>query len=127
MTADELIAKWHARAVEYRKLAVRVDGAALCEEVIVDFRQADVDPAGELLTQAQAAEESGYTQQQLRRLAKLGKIRAAGGGRGWRIARRDLPRKPSAVARGLTKPHLLGAKAEQVVRESAGASNGTPR
>ena len=127
MTTEALMAKWHARAIEYHKLMVRVDGAALCEEIIADLRQADVETMNDLLTQSEAVQESGYTMQQLRRLAKEGKLLSSGRGRGWRVARRDLPRRPSLVAPPPTKPHLLGAKAEQVVRESAGASNGTPR
>ena len=80
-----------------------------------------------MLTIKQAVVESGYSATQLRRLSRNGKLVTLGQGTEWRIDERNLPRKPSAVAPRLGTLHVVGAKAEQVVRESVGATNGTPR
>lgn len=126
MRADELVAKWRARATEYRAVAARVDAAALCEELLADASAVEWLATDELLPIDAAVAASGYTAQQLRRLVRQGTLRAHGHGRAVRFARGDLPRKARALAPELPMPHLLGAKTEQVVRARVGASKGTP-
>lgn len=123
----ELLAKWRATADALRAVEAHVSGSALCEQFIEDLNDFEVESPHESLTLAQAAAASGYSPAHLRRLARDGIIPASGRGRAWRIARRGLPVKPSAVAPIVPPLQLLGAKAEQVVRDSAGVSNGTPR
>ena len=127
MTSAELLAKWRCRAEVFRSCAARVDGATTCDEFVADLLGLDVESLDELLTMDRAVTESGYSAAQLRRLGREGKLIAIGHGSAWRISRRNLPRKPCAVAPRTGKLHVEGAKAEQVVRESVGASNGTPR
>lgn len=125
MRRDELIAKWQARGDEHRATSARVDAAAMCAQFVADLESAMMDAPDELLTPEQAAEESGYSRPQLRRLANAGKLRITGHGREWRVARRDLPRKPRAVASTPARLHVLGTKTEQVVRASAGVDQGS--
>jgi hypothetical protein len=122
-----LLAKWRATADALRAIDAHVSGGALCEQFIADLNAVEADSPDESLTLAEAAAESGYSPAHLRRLASRGVIQASGRGRHWRIARRSLPVKPSRVAAPATRVQVLGAKAEQVVRASAGVSHGTPR
>ncbi len=103
------------------------DAAALCDRFVADLHALEIESAGELLTMEQAEVASGYSREQLQRLAREGKLRATGKGSQWRVARRDLPRKASVVAQRGDASHVPGAKAEQVVRDSVGASNGIPQ
>lgn len=127
MQPRELIAKWSARRDAYELGGARVDGAPLCDEMVRDIQQLDASVDDELLSIADAALRSGFTATHLRRLISSGKLMAHGSGRARVVRLGDLPRKPSAVAPIAPPLHLLGAKAEQVVRDSAGVSNGTPR
>jgi len=122
----ELIAKWRANAEALRAVEAQVSGSALCEQFIADLNGIEVESPDESLTLAQAAAVSGYSPAHLRRLASRGVISASRRGRAWRIARSSLPVKPSQVARANSRVHLLGAKAEQVVRASAGVSRESP-
>lgn len=126
MSRAELIAKWRATADVLRAVEAHVSGGALCEQFIADLDAVEVESPDRSLTLAEAAAESGYSAAHLRRLARQGIILASGRGRAWRIVRRSLPVKPSQVAAPAARVHLLGAKAEQVVRASAGASRESP-
>jgi len=90
--------KWSAQLERFRQLDARVCGAAVCEEVLADFRAVQSAVGDELLTLQRAAEECGYSVDHLSRLVRAGKLpnRRAPGSRG-RIAlrRSDLPHKPS--------------------------------
>jgi hypothetical protein len=122
----ELLAKWRATADALRAVEAHVSGSALCEQFLADLNGMDVESPDESLTLAQAVVESGYSPAHLRRLTREGVIQASGRGRAWRIARRSLPVKPGQVAASVARVHLLGAKAEQVVRASAGVSRESP-
>lgn len=122
----ELLAKWRATADALRAVDAQVTGSALCEQFIADLNAIEVESPDESLTLAQAVTESGYSPAHLRRLSREGIIQASGRGSAWRILRRSLPVKPSQVAAPVARVHLLGAKAEQVVRASAGVSRETP-
>lgn len=123
----ELLAKWRATADALRAVEAHVSGCALCEQFIADLCGIDVESPDESLTLAQAATVSGYSPAHLRRLAREGAIPATGRGRTWRIARRCLPVKARQVAASAAGVHLLGAKAEQVVRTSVNVSRETSR
>lgn len=127
MLPRELIAKWSARRDAYQLGGARVDGAPLCDEMVRDIQQLDVRLDDELLSISEAAQRSGFTMTHLRRLIQNGKLSAQGTGRDRVVRSCDLPRKPSAVAPIAPPLQLLGAKAEQVVRASAGVSRESPQ
>ena len=124
---DELIARWIRRGIAYRDVSARVDGGSLCDQFARDLRALDMQDRGQLLTLHEAARESGYTEQHLRRLIHTGALPFIGAGRNRRIRARDLPRKPSRVARETPLCEFAHATAEQAVRNSVGASTGNPR
>lgn len=126
MQPRELIAKWSARRDAYQLGGARVDGAPLCDEMVRDIEQLDGAVEDEMLSISEAALRSGFTATHLRRLIKSGKLTAHGSGRDRVVRRGDLPRKPNAVAPIVPPLQLLGAKAEQVVRASAGVSRESP-
>jgi hypothetical protein len=127
MTAETLIATWQTRAAAYRDVDARVEAAALCEQIVADLTRLVADRTDEWLTLEAAADWSGFSARHLRRRIRDGTLRATGRGDTLRILRDELPRKASTVAPRRVEPHLVGAKAEQVVRDSVGTSNGTPR
>ena len=127
MRHSELIAKWSQYGVLLRTLAARVRGARLCEEMVADLEQMDRDSPDECLTIAETVAETGYGAAHLRKLLREGKIVGTGRGRALRIRRRGLPKKPGVVAPEGSRLHVLGANAEQVVRDVAGTSKGMPR
>ncbi len=126
MQPRELIAKWSARRDDYKVGGARVDGAALCDEMLCDLQKLDVNVDDELLSISEAAQRSGFTATHLRRLIQHGRLSVKGKGRDRVVRLGDLPRKPSAIAPKTPPLQLLGAKAEQVVRASAGVSSESP-
>ncbi|MEK7247377.1 MAG: helix-turn-helix domain-containing protein [Chloroflexota bacterium] len=126
MRLDELIAKWTALGVAFRTGDARVEGAALCDQFARDLQQVNLTADDELVTVAEAAKVSGYSAQHLRRLVSKGQLAAERDERGIVIRRRALPKRPSLVAPEPPRLHVVGAKAEQVVRASAGVSRESP-
>ena len=122
MIPVELIRAWRARGEAFKQCAARVDAGALCDAFVADVESLDEGGPEELLTMAGAVAASGYTAQQLRRLVAHGKLRSHGTGRTRLFARGDLPKKPGVVAPVAVRPHLVGATAEQVVRDRVGAT-----
>jgi hypothetical protein len=125
MTAEELCAKWSSRRNEYRHLGVLVDGARLCEDVLVDLRllfEADSESA---LNLSEAAEISGYSREHIGRLVKQGKIENVGRPHAPRVRRGDLPMKPGSLpSEGNTK-HIVYASRRQTVRSVVDSGRGT--
>lgn len=92
-------AAWQRRRDEYALAAALVDGAKLCDLVIADIERAiDVADAREL-TLTDAAAESGYSVNHLRRLVRAGSLANVGSPRRPRVRSVDLPRKAAPLRR----------------------------
>ncbi len=97
MTEAEFLGKWEARAAEYERLGILANAASLCRALLDDLAKVRVASENGVLSLAEAAGWSGYSQAHLSRLVKEGKLETlrAPGSRG-RLSFRaaDLPRKP---------------------------------
>ena len=93
-----LVTELRHRAREYSKVGANVSGAQLCEQIATEIENLSERDGNEAFTIRQAAEESGYTEEHLRRLVRDGKIPNAGRPGSPKIRTADLPRKPSPVA-----------------------------
>lgn len=74
----------------------------------------------EALTPAQAAEESGYTADHIRRLIRGERVPNAGDDTAPKIRRRDLPRKPGHVASNGSGPASSRTRVARTVIDSDG-------
>ncbi|MFQ5903311.1 MAG: helix-turn-helix domain-containing protein [Candidatus Binatia bacterium] len=93
MSIAELAAKWLSEAELLRRRGL--SGPARMAESFAEELETEIDGSqDEPLTIEQAARESGYSKEQLRRLIREGKVPNAGKRGAPRILRRDLPRKP---------------------------------
>src|ERR1019366_6071545 len=127
MTPDKFRAKWHTEADALRRRHASVDGAALCEEMLVDF---DAVVAAEMevaLNLQEAAAESGYSPDHLGALVRKGKIPNVGRPKAPRIRRSDLPRKPSLLRSFPPAFKLPGATSGQIARAVVNSKKGVPR
>lgn len=122
MGRDDLVVKWERKAAEFQALAANVDAAAMCQLFVADLQALAAESRDDWILIGQAPAFSGYSKQHIRRLIQSGQLPAEGEGRARRVLLRALPRKPAAVATPNAELHLLGATAEQAVRESVGAS-----
>lgn len=122
MRRDDLVAKWEHKGAEFDALAASVDAAAMCQLFLADLHALDADSDDDWISIPQAAAFSGYSKQHIRRLIQSGQLAAVGEGKARRVRLGTLPRKPIAVATANPELHLLGATAEQAVRESVGTS-----
>lgn len=122
MRRDDLVVKWEHKGAEFQALAANVDAAAMCQLFVADLQALAAESHDDWVSIGQAAAFSGYSKQYIRRLIRSGQLPAEGEGKTRRVRLRDLPRKPVAVATANAKLHLLGATAEQAVRESVGSS-----
>jgi excisionase family DNA binding protein len=122
MRRDELVGKWSRKADEFDALAATVDAAAMCQQFIGDLQSLGADGESDWVSITEAATLSGYSKQHIRRLIQSGQLAAQREGKERQVRLHDLPRKPVPVAKAMAELHLLGATAEQAVRESVGAS-----
>ena len=93
----DLANEWRARAATLREYAAESQAVALerCAAQLEDgVRERQLAP----LTLMEAAQLSGYSADHLGRLVREGEIPNAGRPGAPRLARRDLPTKPGAVA-----------------------------
>ena len=88
---------WTARAAEMRFLG-QGPLAALIEAMLGEFETERAADATETLTIAQAAAESGYCKEHLRRLVREEEIPNAGRPNAPRIRRANVPIKPGRLA-----------------------------
>ena len=96
MTREELVTRWRTRQSEWARIGALVDGARVCEELLQDFEAVTRAEDDAELTLSEAAAESGYSSDHLRRLHRLGKLPAYRKGRSLFFHSGDLPRKPTA-------------------------------
>ncbi len=97
MTRDEFVVRWRARSDELARLGALVDGVKVCGEVLNDFELVCQGEDDAELTLDEAAGESGYSRDHLRRLVREDKVRAYKRGRHLFFRRADLPKKPLKV------------------------------
>jgi DNA-binding FrmR family transcriptional regulator len=96
MTREDFVTRWRTRQSEWARIGALVDGARLCEDVLQDFEAVTRAEDDAELSLSEAAAESGYSSDHLRRLHRLGKVPAYRKGRNLFFRSGDLPRKPTA-------------------------------
>src|SRR5439155_4981610 len=96
MTRDDFVARWRTRQNEWARIGALVDGARVCEDVLQDFEAVTRAEDDAELTLSEAATQSGYSSDHLRRLHRSGKLPAYRKGRNLFFRSGDLPRKPTA-------------------------------
>ncbi len=125
MNREQFVARCRARHDEYLKVSALVDGAQLLNEVLADFALLCQEEDDAELNLGEAALESGYSSDHLRRLARLGKLRAYRRGRRLYFRRADLPKKLRNVDGLRPGRYDPVADARRVAtRTSSGGSNG---
>src|SRR5438093_5554586 len=95
MTREDFLTRWRTRQSESARIGALVDGARVCEDVLQDFEAVTRAEDDAELNLSEAAAESGYSSDHLRRLHRLGKLSAYRKGRNLFFRSGDLPRKPT--------------------------------
>src|SRR5438093_12542629 len=114
MTREEFVIRWRTRQTEWARIGALVDGARVCEDVLQDFESVTRAEDDAELSLSEAAAESGYSGDHLRRLHRLGKLPAFRKGRNLFFRSGDLPRKPTVPR---LSPYDPVADARRVVSE----------
>lgn len=124
---ESLVKKWHAEAEQFRRRgqdATAVLIESLAEELECDLREWE----DERLTIKDAAAESGYSEEHLRRLVREDKLdgeRAPGGKSHMRLRRGGLPAKPAKgrkeVAENQTSTYDPEEDARSIARRLGGS------
>ncbi len=96
MTREDFVVRWRTRLSEWARIGALVQGARVCEDVLQDFEAVTRAEDDAELSLGEAATESGYSGDHLRRLHRLGKLPAYRKGRNLFFRSGDLPRKPTA-------------------------------
>src|SRR5437016_13768566 len=96
MAREEFVIRLRTGQSEWARIGAVVDGARLCEDVLQDFEAVTRAEDDAELSLSEAAAESGYSSDHLRRLHRLGKLPAYRKGRSLFFRSGDLPRKPTA-------------------------------
>src|SRR2546425_2806833 len=95
MTREDFVVRWRTRLNECARIGALVDGARVCEDVLQDFEAVTRAEDDAELTLSEAAAESGYSGDHLRRLHPPGKFAAYRKGRSLFFRSGGLPRKPT--------------------------------
>src|SRR3989441_2889115 len=114
MTREDFVTRWRTRQSEWARIGALVDGARVCEEVLQDFEAVTRAEDDAELSLSEAATESGYSSDHLRRLHRKGQLPAYRRGRSLFFRSGDLPRKPTAGRRSSYDPV---ADAHRVMRQ----------
>ena len=126
MTPDAFAHKWTSRRDDFQALGVLVDGARICDEVLVDFRKVLEAESNAALTLGEAAARSRYSAGHLGRLVRQGKIPNAGQPRSPRVRVVDLPTRPSAVvAERRPRKYDADTDARSLVSRRKGGAHGS--
>jgi hypothetical protein len=97
MTHQELVAKWESRRVEGQRLRAMVPLDTIASEVLDGLRQLQATADERRLSLEEAAAESGYSPDHLRRLARTGKLPHSRRGRAYVFRAADLPKRAPHV------------------------------
>src|SRR5438132_1378651 len=95
MTREDFVTRWRTRQSEWARIGALVDGAKVCEDVLQDFGAVTRAEDDAELSLSEAAAESGYSSDHLRRLHRLGKLPVYRKGRSLFFRSGELPRKPT--------------------------------
>ena len=114
MTREAFVTRWRTRQSEWARIGALVDGARVCDDVIQDFEAVTRAEDDAELSLSEAAAESGYSSDHLRRPHRLGKLPANRKGRNLFFRSGDLPRKPTAPR---LSPYDPVGDAQRVVSE----------
>jgi hypothetical protein len=117
MTREDFVVRWRTRLSEWARIGALVDGARVCEDVLQDFEAVTRAEDEAELSLSQAAAESGYSSDHLRRLHRKGRLPAYRKGRNLFFRSGDLPRKPTSPR---LSPYDPVADARRVVSERSG-------
>ena len=117
MNPRDLPSEWRTQAEQQRTLGAEAQACTL-EWCSRELEAAWMSHELEELTVAQAAEESGYSEEHLRRLIRQGSISNVGSPNAPRIPRCDLPRKPGHPGDVLGIREVVHCK-EQIARSVA--------
>lgn len=93
----EMIEKYSIMEAVFRAFGATVPGDTLIAQVLADLRAVQLAGADEMLTQDEAAAETGLSKRTLVRQAEAGKIRSTGRNRNRTYRRGDLCAKPGYV------------------------------
>src|SRR5437899_6286060 len=126
MTREDFSVRWRTRLSEWARIGALVDGARVCEDVLQDFEAVTRAEDDAEISLSDAAAESGYSSDHLRRLHRMGKLPAYRKGRNLFFRSGDLPSKPTAPR---FSPYDPGADARRVAsqRQESDDKEGTPR
>ena len=105
----ELVEKWESDADTMEQYS-DARGAAVCRLHIAELKEAVRIEQGRLLTLAEAAHESGYSEDHLRHEVASGRIQNEGKKGAPRIRRGNLPLKRSKRAKSGPSPALAAAE-----------------
>ncbi len=120
MTPDAFAHKWTSRRDDFQALGVLVDGARICDEVLVDFGKVLETESNAALTLGEAAARSGYSAGHLGRLVRQGTLPNAGRRNAPRIRASDLPVKATGLPADDSAPQFTHTSRRQVVRAIVG-------
>lgn len=126
---QDLVTRWRNEAATVERCGCESIGK-LIRRLTIELEEALRDDQDETLTLAEAALESGYSVEHLRKLLAKDRIPNAGEKGRPRICRRDLPARPVAGKRQLGSPEddargFLRERVEAEVHEVQPNNNGT--
>jgi hypothetical protein len=124
-TREEVVVRWRARHAEWQRFRTRVDGAAVCEEVLRDLTLLQQTEEEGLLNLTEAAYISCYSRETLSRWVKEGKIPNCGRKNSPLVRRCDVPAKPMHLPERHEVPHLTASSKRQIVRSVVAQGKGT--
>ncbi len=81
MTREDFFLRWRTRLNEWTRTGALVNGARVCEDVLQDFEAVTRAEDDAELSLSEAAAQSGYSSDHLRRPHRLGKLPAYRKGR----------------------------------------------
>jgi len=119
-TIRQLLNQWQTEAETLQNRFRDERGAFLVSRMARELEEALRAHNDEPLTLAQAAEESGYSEDHIARLIRAGKLPNAGRLHAPRVRRGDLPLKTSHLRDDDTRDHIALTKS-QIVRSIANA------
>jgi hypothetical protein len=116
-----LASKWRTEAKHLRQFEAHGQAAA-CEQLADELEATLASWDGTPLTVREASEQSGYSEEHLRRLVRKGQIPNAGRPNSPRIFLRDLPRKP--LREDVLQPIGRVSSRQQIVRSVVDSEKG---
>jgi len=120
----ELAAKWRRRREEAKALSAMAPIERVCDEVLADLGALEEDFERDVLTLGEAAAESGYSTDHLRRLIRDRKLPNAGRRHAPLVRRCDLPNKPGHLRSVVLGINNAAPSREQIVRAVVTSATG---